>query len=131
MTFGAVLAVLDSATERVDTVDVRWLAFALLLQLAHVLLRAVAWRNALAAAYPAGVALNTVVPARGGEAAKVALARAQVPGSSVATVAGASVVVLVLDAVLGLVLLLGAWAVGLAPALPAAPAPSAYALPAV
>ena len=72
-------------------------ALALLFHVANHVLRSVAWRNVLAAAYPAmrvpllpiagrlrrGVALNAVAPARGGDAVKVALARGALPGSSV------------------------------------------------
>jgi Lysylphosphatidylglycerol synthase TM region len=106
-----------------------------MLQLAALALRAFAWRNVLAAAYPAraipvfslacayaaGVGLNAYLPARGGEAAKVALARAQIPGSSIATVAASLSVVMVLDAVLGASLILGLWATGVLPALPSLP----------
>jgi hypothetical protein len=105
------------------------------LQLAALALRAFAWRNVLAAAYPArsipvfslacayaaGVGLNAYLPARGGEAVKVALARAQIPGSSIATVAASLSVVMVLDAALGGSLILVLWATGVLPALPSVP----------
>ena len=78
-----------------------WPLLALLLHVANHVLRSLAWRNVVAAAYPdrrvpllpiaaayaAGVALNAVAPARGGDAAKVALVRAAIPGSSVPTIA--------------------------------------------
>src|SRR5687767_7521162 len=100
-----------AAVDRLGSIDGRWLLLALAAQLAHLLLRSLAWRNAIAAAYPeqrvpyaglgaaylAGVALNSFAPARAGEAAKIALARMQVPRSSVATIAAAGVVVLVVD----------------------------------
>lgn len=122
--------------EQVGELDGRYLAAALGLQLATLALRALAWRNVLAAAYPgrrlpvvplgcayaAGVALNAFLPARGGEAAKVVLARAQIPGSSVPTVAGSLTVVLALDAVFGACLVGALWAGGVLPSLPV-PAP--------
>jgi hypothetical protein len=124
-----------AAAERVQELDGRFLAVALVLQLAMLGFRALAWRGVLAAAYPdrripvfsvgcayaAGVALNAYLPARGGEGAKVALARAQIPGSSVATVAASLSVVLALDAVLGASLIAALWGMGLVPALPAVP----------
>ena len=120
---------------RVADLDGRFLAVALLLQLATLAFRGLAWRGVLAAAYPekripvfgvgcayaAGVALNAFLPARGGEGAKVALARTQIPGSNVATIGASLSVVLVLDAVLGASLMAVLWGLGLAPALPSPP----------
>ena len=125
-----------AAAERVHELDGRFLALALALQLATLAFRALAWRNVLAAAYPrlqipvfsigcayaAGVALNAFLPARGGEGAKVAFARAQIPGSSVPTIAASLSVVLLLDAILGASLVLVLWATGVLPALPSVPA---------
>jgi uncharacterized membrane protein YbhN (UPF0104 family) len=120
---------------RVADLDGRYLALALLLQLATLAFRALAWRGVLAAAYPdkripvfgvgcayaAGVALNAFVPARGGEGAKVALARSQIPGSSIATIAASLSVVLVVDAVLGATLMGALWSLGSGPPLPSLP----------
>jgi hypothetical protein len=124
-----------AVAERVGDLDGRYLALALLLQLATLAFRALAWRGVLAAAYPekriplfgigcayaAGVALNAFVPARGGEGAKVALARSQIPGSSVATIGASLSVVLVADATLGAGLMAILWSLGRAPALPSPP----------
>jgi uncharacterized membrane protein YbhN (UPF0104 family) len=124
-----------AAAERVEELDGRFLALALALQLATLSFRALAWRNVLAAAYPrqripvfsigcayaAGVALNAFLPARGGEGAKIALARAQIPGSSVPTIAASLSVVLLLDAVLGASLVVVLWPTGVLPSLPAVP----------
>jgi uncharacterized membrane protein YbhN (UPF0104 family) len=121
--------------ERIQGLDGRFLAVAVVLQLAILLFRTLAWRGVLAAAYPgeaiplravgcayaAGVALNGFVPARGGECAKVALARTQIPGTCVATLGASLSVVLVLDAVLGASLMAVLWALGLAPELPTLP----------
>ena len=121
--------------ERVAELDGRFLAVALVLQLAALAFRALAWRGVLAAAYPerripllgvgcayaAGVAVNAFVPARGGEGAKVALVRSQLPGSSVATIASSLSVVLLLDTLVGAALLTTLWSLGRAPALPSPP----------
>jgi uncharacterized membrane protein YbhN (UPF0104 family) len=124
-----------AVAERVAGLDGRFLALALVLQLVALALRALAWRGVLAAAYPekripvvgvgcayaAGVAVNAFVPARGGEAAKVALVRSQLPGTSVATIASSLSVVLVLDTILGAALMTTLWSLGRAPALPSPP----------
>jgi uncharacterized membrane protein YbhN (UPF0104 family) len=124
-----------AVADRVQELDGRFLALALVLQLATLGFRALAWRGVLVAAYPgkrvpvfsvgcayaAGVAINAFLPARGGEGAKIALARAQIPGSSVPTIAAALSVVLVLDAVLGASLIAAFWATGVLPSLPTLP----------
>jgi uncharacterized membrane protein YbhN (UPF0104 family) len=124
-----------AVAERVAELDGRFLALALVLQLVALAFRALAWRGVLAAAYPerripvlgvgcayaAGVAVNAFVPARGGEAAKVALVRSQLPGTSVATIASSLSVVLVLDTILGAALMTTLWSLGRAPALPSPP----------
>jgi uncharacterized membrane protein YbhN (UPF0104 family) len=128
---------LDSVTDRLGSVDPRLAALALLLHVTNHALRSVAWRNVLAAAYPerrlpllpvaaayaSGAALNAVAPARGGDAAKVALARAAIPGSSVATVASTMSILVLFDMVMATVLVLLVAAAGLVPIqLPHSPA---------
>jgi uncharacterized membrane protein YbhN (UPF0104 family) len=90
-----VLHSFDAAVERLATLDAKWLAVALGLQLANLAFRATAWRNVLRAAYPgkrirlvevgaayaAGVAANAYTPARAGEAVKVALLRLRLHGT--------------------------------------------------
>jgi hypothetical protein len=134
---GWIAGQMAEVAERIQGLDGRCLAVALVLQLAIILLRTLAWRGVLAAAYPdqsiplrsvgcayaAGVALNGFVPARGGECAKVALARTQIPGTCIATLGASLSVVLVLDAVLGAALLAVLWGLGLAPSLPTLPTP--------
>lgn len=123
---------LDSVADRIATLDARWLALALALQLGNLGFRAVAWRAILAAAYPrerirlidvgsayvAGVALNAYVPARGGEALKLAILRIRIPGSSVAALAASCSVFVILDASMSAALFGTAWAFGVVPALP-------------
>jgi uncharacterized membrane protein YbhN (UPF0104 family) len=104
----------DDLTDQIQTlvdkfasVDPRLLVLAALLHVSNHVLRSVAWRNVLVAAYPnrrvpltgvtaayaSGVALNALVPARGGDAAKIALARAEIRGSTLTTI-GATITVL-------------------------------------
>lgn len=90
-----------------------WLAFALACHLVNHLLRSFAWRNILASAYPrqrvafvdvaaayaTGVALNAVVPGRGGDVAKVAILRTRLKGSSMTTIAASMSVLVLFDLV--------------------------------
>lgn len=129
------LSSLDWATDRLFGLDPRYLAGALAFQLGIIAFRAVAWRNVLCAAYPAervsfvgvaaayavGVALNGLVPARGGEAAKIALIRFQLPRSSVPTIAASASVILLLDTAIGAALVGVAVASGATASLPAPP----------
>jgi glycosyltransferase 2 family protein len=132
----------DSASDRFGQLDGRYLLPALALQLLTLLFRALAWRGVLVAAYPgrripvptvagayaAGVALNAFTPARGGELAKVLIARTRIPGSTVATLAASLTVVLAIDGMIGAILVCTLWATGVMPALPAPPGPIAVEL---
>ena len=123
---------LEEIAARFGQVDGRLLAAALVLHVANHGLRSLAWRNVLAAAYPStrvpflgvasayavGVALNAVVPGRGGDAAKVALVRVGIGGSNVATIASTMSVVVLFDLVAATVLLLGVAATGAIPFAP-------------
>jgi glycosyltransferase 2 family protein len=123
---------LDALTDPFGKLDPRFAFVALTFQGANLIFRAAAWRNVLVAAYPnrrvsllgmgaayaAGVACNGYLPARGGEAVKVGLARLQLPGSSVISITAAGSVLLAFDAVVGAVLIVLAWSTG---ALPQAP----------
>ena len=132
-----VLTFLSSAADAVAALDGRAVLVALALQAGNLVFRSLAWRNVLAAAYPerripllgvgaayaVGVALNGILPARGGDAAKIALVRTQLPSSSVVTIAASGIVIAALDAVIGLGLLAWAWSLGAVPtpSLPASP----------
>lgn len=119
----------DGVLDRLAGADPRWAAVALMLHVANHLLRSVAWRGVLAAAYPdqhvpllrvltgyaAGVALNAVAPARGGDAVKVGLVRAAVPGSSVPTIAATLSVLVALDLVIGTILVVALGVTGAVP----------------
>jgi uncharacterized membrane protein YbhN (UPF0104 family) len=134
-----------AVVQRFGEVDVRLAALALCCHVANHVLRSVAWRNVLAAAYPErrvrlldvgaayaiGVALNAVLPGRGGDAAKVVLVRSRIPGSSVPTVAATMSVIVLFDMVAATLLVLVVCLTGAVPFAPSLPAPSAVALLAV
>jgi ComF family protein len=128
------VSLLESLADRFAAVDPRLMAVAVVLQLTSFCLRSIAWRTILAAAYPGrvgtidvaaaygtGVDLNAFLPARGGDAAKVALLRSRVHGSSVPMIVATMGVLSAFDAALGLTLLCLAWATGILPELPAVP----------
>ncbi len=133
---------LDSASDRFGQLDGRFLLPALVLQLLTLVFRALAWRGVLVAAYPgrrvsalsvggayaAGVAMNAFMPARGGELAKVLIARTRIQGSTVPTLAASLTVVLVADALIGGLLVCVLWAIGVLPVLPSPPGPLALEL---
>lgn len=120
---------LQDVVDQLGGLDPRLAGLALLLHVTNHLLRSVAWRNVLAAAYPerrlrllpvasayaTGVALNAVVPARGGDAAKVALARGVIPGSNVATIASTVSILALFDMVMATVLVVIVASAGLVP----------------
>lgn len=139
------LATLDAFSDRIASLDARWILVALAFHLGNLSCRAIAWRAILSAVYPAarirlldvgaayaaGVAANGYLPARGGEALKVALVRLRITGSTVAGVSASSGVVLLFDTAVGASLLATAWALGLVPALPHPSLPAAVAAGAV
>jgi len=132
---GDVFASVEAAADRLAAVDPRLVAAALALQLSIFVFRGIAWRNVLAVAYPnerisylgvgaayaVGVGLNGVLPARGGDAAKIALVRLQVPHSSVPTIVASGLVIIVVDALIGASLFGVALATGGVDAVPAPP----------
>jgi uncharacterized membrane protein YbhN (UPF0104 family) len=134
----SVLDSLETAADHFVALDLRFVLVALAFQLANLVLRSLALRNVIAAAYPetrisrrtvgaayaAGVALNAFAPARGGEALKIALLRLRIHGSSVPTLVSAGVLLTALDAVIGTTLIGSSLALGLLPALPPPRLPS-------
>jgi uncharacterized membrane protein YbhN (UPF0104 family) len=132
---GTLTDAVDTASDRFGHLDGRFLLPALALQLGTLVFRALAWRGVLVAAYPgrripvlsvggayaAGVAMNAFTPFRGGELAKVLIARTRIPGSTVPTLAASLTVVLVVDALIGSALVGTLWATGVLPVLPAPP----------
>ena len=106
--------------------SVSWgaLALAVLCHLAKLTARTRAWRNVVAAAYPntnvrwrsifgayvSGVAVNALLPARGGDVLKLYLAKHRVEGSRYPTLGSTLVVDTLFDTVVASLLL--AWAIG-------------------
>jgi uncharacterized membrane protein YbhN (UPF0104 family) len=123
------MRLLGEVGDRLAGADLRLAALALLAHLVNHVLRSVAWRGVLAAAYPreqvrlmpvlsgyaAGVALNAVAPARGGDAVKVGLVRTAIPGSTIATIAATLSVLVALDLVVGTLLVLAVALTGAVP----------------
>src|SRR5688500_15726840 len=117
-----------------------WLAGALVLSLGLQLCRAHAWANALRAAYPGdrvsevgvagaflvGVGLNGILPARGGDAVKIVLAKRSVPESSYPAVISSFVVLAPFDSLIGFAVLGYAITQGLLPELPRLPELAAF-----
>jgi uncharacterized membrane protein YbhN (UPF0104 family) len=111
---------------------VRWefLALALALHFARLVCRAVAWRAILSAAYPehkpklrsafgayvAGVGVNSIVPARAGDAVKLYLIKHRIRDSSYATLTPTLVAETLFDFVVGLALIAWALSLGVLPA---------------
>jgi uncharacterized membrane protein YbhN (UPF0104 family) len=105
------------------------LAIALLLHLVKVLVRTVAWQNILAAAYPgtrirwrgvfgayvAGVGINSIAPARVGDAVKLFLVKRRIPESGYATLTPTLLVETIFDFFVATVLVLWAAAIGVLP----------------
>ncbi len=112
-----------------------WLALALLLFLALQLCRGHAWANALRAAYPGdrvsergvvgaflvGVGLNGILPARGGDAVKIVLAKRSVRDASYPAVITSFAVLAPFDSSVGLLVLIYAITQGLLPEAPELP----------
>jgi uncharacterized membrane protein YbhN (UPF0104 family) len=94
-----------------------------------LLLRGVAWRNILTAAFPdaevprrgvmgaylAGVGVNAITPARGGDLVKLYLVRRRIPGSNYPTLGTTLIAETVLDFVLASVVVGWALATGIVP----------------
>ena len=114
--------------------SVRWelLLAGVLLHGAFVGLRSRAWFNTLRAAYPTerfrwrnvwaaqsvSLGINSVIPARAGDPARLYLAKQSIPRSSYSTVGSSFLVESVFDSVIGVLLLTFAASQGLLPDLP-------------
>ena len=110
---------------------VKWqaLAIAVALHVARISVRTIAWRNILRAAFPgkrvprrtvfgayvAGVAVNSIIPARGGDVLRAVLLRRRVAGANYPTIAATLIVETLFDTVVGLAFLLWALQLGVLP----------------
>ncbi len=111
------------------------LLLAVAFQLLRLLMRVRAWQNILQAAYPetkvrywstfgaymAGVGVNAIVPARGGDVVKLYIAKHRIEGASYPTLASSLVVETLFDFVVAGVLFLVAIQMGLLPGVPDLP----------
>jgi glycosyltransferase 2 family protein len=133
-----VRAFIDAAHAFFNAVaSVAWLPLflAILLHLTRLSLRVRAWQNILRAslpktevpywsafgAYVAGVGVNSIVPARGGDVAKVYLAKQRLRESSYPTLVSTLVVETLFDFVVATVLFIYALSLGLLPGVPDLP----------
>ena len=121
----------ESLLDRLPTVAWQPLALALVVQLVRMAARSRAWRNVLAAAYPqervpwrsvfaayaAGVGVNTLVPARGGDVLKLFLVHRAIPTSTYPTLTASLTVEAIFDLVAGSIFLGWALAIGALPGL--------------
>ena len=126
---------MDGFVDFFAAADPRLALLALTLHLANIAFRSLAWTNVLRAAYPdrrvpllgiagayaAGMALNSFVPARGGDVAKIALARTRIRGSSVPAIGSSMGVLAAFDAVVGAAVILLLAAFGRIPSPPGLP----------
>ena len=122
--------------------DVKWwpLVFALALHSANLLLRTGAWYSILRAAYPgvryryrscagayfAGVGVNAIAPARGGDLVKIFLTRTRLDGSTTPTILAALIVETLVDAVFGFAILAFALTQHVLPRIPELPSIPAF-----
>jgi uncharacterized membrane protein YbhN (UPF0104 family) len=121
--------------ENLARIELPYLVVALALSLGLQLCRARAWANALDAAYPngavsdrgvmgaflVGAGMNGILPARGGDALKIVLAKRSVTGSNYPSVISSFAVLSPFDTVAGLFVLGYAITQGLLPAAPRLP----------
>lgn len=121
--------------ENLARIDLPYLVIALALSLALQLCRARAWANALDAAYPdgavsdrgvmgaflVGAGMNGILPARGGDALKIVLAKRSVAGSNYPSVISSFAVLSPFDTGVGLLVMGYAITQGLLPAAPRLP----------
>lgn len=110
------------------------LFLALVFHLANLTLRTRAWTSILSAAYPgqpvrwrdvfgaycAGVGVNGIVPARGGDAMKLFLVHSRIEGATYPALASSLLAETIFDFCIGLLLMLWAWQTGIVDSLPGA-----------
>src|SRR4051812_22001867 len=133
--FDRVWSAIESFAEYFARIDLPYLALALLLSVGLQLCRAHGWANALRAAYPGdavsergvvgaflvGAGMNGILPARGGDALKIVLAKRSVRDSSYPAIISSFAVLAPFDTAIGLVVLVYAITRGLLPAAPRLP----------
>lgn len=126
-----VLAAIRVFFEHLADVDVRPLLVALVLHVVKTMCTSRAWRNVIAASYPAervrwrsiyaaylaGIGVNAIVPARSGDIVRLYLARRAVPAATYTTLASTYVVMALFDSSMVLLLFGYALTLGVLPGL--------------
>jgi uncharacterized membrane protein YbhN (UPF0104 family) len=126
---------LESFFDHLAAVGWAALGIALLFQVLRLAARSIAWRSILMAAYPgtrvprlgvfgsyvAGVGVNSIVPARGGDVVKLVLVKRTIEGSSHATLAPTLLVETIFDLFVAAGLLGWALTLGVFPSFSAVP----------
>ena len=130
-----VLDAFEAFVDRLSGVELRPLLLAAAAHLLKIAATSRAWRNVIAAAYPeervpwrrilaaygAGVGVNAVVPARGGDVLKLYLAHRAVPGSTYTTLAATLLVMSIFDMTMSGAFLVYALTLGVFPSFDALP----------
>lgn len=136
-------AFLDAAQaffEHIAAVSWGALGLAIALHVLRLALRVRAWQNILRASYPgarvpyrgifgayvAGVGVNSIAPARGGDIVKLYLAKRRVDGSTYPTLGSSLLVETLFDFLVATILLLWAIQLGVLPSLPDLPSLPAF-----
>src|SRR6188472_2508444 len=126
--------------DTIASVSLGPLVLAVCMHVVKLLLRGRAWQNILQESYPearvpywgvfgaymAGVGVNSLVPARGGDVVKLYLAKREVPESTYPTLASSLVVETLFDFVVASFLFIWAIHLGLLPGVPDLPALPAF-----
>lgn len=124
-----VLDAIEVFFERLAAVDLRPLLVAVCLHVLKMACTSRAWRNVIAAAYPAervrwravfgayvaGVGVNAILPARGGDLLKLYLAHRALPASTYVTLGASLLVLSIFDSLMGLAFLGYALTLGVLP----------------
>ena len=109
----------------------QWIGLAVAAQVAKLAVVSRAWRNIVAAAYPtqrvrwrymfgayvAGTGVNALIPARGGDAVKLFIAKRRIPGSTYTTLVSTVLLQTLFDMAVAGCLVIWALALGLLPGL--------------
>jgi uncharacterized membrane protein YbhN (UPF0104 family) len=127
---GEVLHAIGVFFEQLASVKFSALALAVLAHLLKTMCTSRAWRNTIAASYPeepvpwiriyasylAGVGVNAIIPARGGDAVRLFLAHRAVPGSTYVTLGSTLLVLSFFDMAMALLIFVYALTLGVLPA---------------
>jgi glycosyltransferase 2 family protein len=128
---GRVLDAIEVFWDYLAAISLLPLALAIACQLVKVACTSRAWRNVIVAAYPgvnvrwrsiyaaylAGAGVNAIFPARAGDIVRLYLARRAIPGSSYTTLISSTLVLMIVDVVIGLSLFAWAFSQGILPGL--------------